>query len=75
MTTETLAGVWVDDDGRVHLAFTYAPLERESDPETDVRAIAEGYASLTWLQTISVAERPHWTPHLEAASAMRGMAT
>ncbi|MCX6420878.1 MAG: 5'/3'-nucleotidase SurE [Actinobacteria bacterium] len=63
------------DDGRVHLAFTYAPLERESDSETDVRAIAEGYASLTWLQTISVAERPHWTPRLEAASVTRGMTT
>jgi len=63
------------DDGRLQLAFTYAPLERESGPETDVRAIAEGYASLTWLRTISDAERPHWTPHLEAASVARGMTT
>jgi 5'-nucleotidase len=63
------------DDGRMDLAFTYAPLERESGPETDVRAIAEGYASLTWLQTISVAEPPPWTPCLEAASVTRGAAT
>lgn len=61
------------EDGRRHVAFTYAPLDRVSPPETDVHAISEGYASLTWLRTISVAERPHWTSNLEKAATVRGM--
>jgi 5'-nucleotidase len=57
-TVETL-----DKGGRL-LSFVYEPVERSLDEDGDVAAVREGYASLSWLTSITADQAPRgvWKP-------------
>jgi hypothetical protein len=53
----------IEGGGRL-MSFVYERVDRELDPNGDVAAVREGYASLSWLRSIEADDAPRglWKP-------------
>mgnify|MGYP001040009549 CR=1 FL=1 len=59
-------------DGSRLLTFTYAKMERVLDPASDVAALLDGYASLTWLNSVSAGDPPPGFADLDINLSLTG---